>query len=58
VYVVQAGDSLWSIAERRLGAGATDAAIAREVNRLWTANTDRIRSGDPDLIQPAEELRV
>lgn len=58
VYVVQPGDSLWAIAERRLGAGASDAAIAREVNRLWTANVDRIRSGDPNLIHPSEELRV
>jgi nucleoid-associated protein YgaU len=58
VYVVQPGDSLWAIAERRLGAGASDAAIAREVNRLWTANVDRIRSGDPNLIHPSEELRL
>jgi LysM domain len=58
VYVVQPGDSLWAIAERRLGASASDAAIAREVNRLWTANVDRIRSGDPNLIHPSEELRV
>jgi nucleoid-associated protein YgaU len=57
-YVVQHGDSLWAIAKRRLGAGANEAAIAREVNRLWTTNAGRIRSGDPNLIYPGQELRT
>jgi nucleoid-associated protein YgaU len=58
VYVVQEGDSLWSIAARLLGPGATSGRLAREVNRLWDMNADRIRSGRPELIQPGEHLRL
>ena len=58
VYVVQAGDSLWSIAAGVLGPGATSARIAREVNRLWDLNAARIRSGSPELIQPGERLQL
>lgn len=47
------------IAERRLAAGASDAQIAREVNRLWELNdTETIRTGNPDLIFPGQELRL
>jgi nucleoid-associated protein YgaU len=58
VYVVQAGDSLWSIAARLLGPGATSGRIAQEVNRLWDLNAVRIHSGRPELIQPGERLRL
>ena len=58
VYVVQRGDSLWSIAGRLLGPGATSGRIAREVNRLWDLNAGRIRSGSPELIRPGERLRL
>jgi len=37
-YTVRPGDSLWSIARRLLGQGASPADIAREVNRLWELN--------------------
>jgi nucleoid-associated protein YgaU len=56
IYVVRPGDTLWEIAEALLGSGATEAAIAREVSRLWERNRDRIASGSPALIRPGERL--
>ena len=44
------GESLWLIAERLLGPGATAAEVAAEVERLWRLNRDRIGTGDPDLV--------
>ena len=58
VYEIRAGDSLWSIAERMLGPGASPAAIARKVSQLWSMNAATIRTGDPDLIMPGQELRL
>jgi hypothetical protein len=55
-YVVRSGDSLWSIATRLLGPGASAAEIADEVNRLWEFNKDRIATGDPDLLGVGTEL--
>lgn len=49
-YVVQAGDSLWSIAKRMLSPNASNAQIARMVNQLWTVNASRIRTGNPNLL--------
>ena len=57
-YVVQPGDSLWSIAKRLLGADASPARIAGEVNRLWSLNEGRIGTGDPDLLMVGTELRL
>jgi nucleoid-associated protein YgaU len=57
-YVVRPGDSLWSIATRLLGPGASGAEIADEVNRLWELNKDRIGTGDPDLLRVGTELRL
>jgi nucleoid-associated protein YgaU len=57
-YRVQAGDSLWRIAARRLGGDASDAQTAREVNRLWQLNQQQIGTGDPDLIFPGQTLRM
>lgn len=58
-HVVRPGESLWVIAERRLADGASDAEIAKEVNRLWELNdTETIRTGNPDLIFPGQELRL
>ena len=47
-YTVRAGDSLWSIAKRLSGPGASAGQIAREVNRLWRLNAQRIGTGDPE----------
>jgi LysM domain len=57
-HVVAPGDSLWSIAKRLLGSDASPALVAREVNRLWTLNRDRIGTGDPDLLMVGTKLRL
>jgi nucleoid-associated protein YgaU len=57
-HVVEPGESLWSIARRLLGSDATPARIAREVNRLWELNKDRIGTGDPDLLMVGAKLRL
>ena len=59
VHVVKPGESLWAIAEGHLGPRASDAAIAKEVNRLWELNdTEVIKTGDPDLILSGQRLRL
>jgi LysM domain len=57
-YSVRPGDSLWSIARRLLGSEASAGRIAREVNRLWELNRDRIGTGDPSLIHVGTVLRL
>lgn len=52
---VRRGDSLWSIAATHLGAGATDAEIAREWPRWYEANRATI-GADPDHIEPGQLL--
>lgn len=53
--VVRRGDTLWSIATRHLGAGATDADVAREWPRWWRTNQAVVGS-DPDLLRPGQVL--
>jgi nucleoid-associated protein YgaU len=57
-YVVQPGDSLWSIAQRLLGRDASAGRVAREVNRLWSLNRSRIATGDPDLLMVGTRLEL
>jgi nucleoid-associated protein YgaU len=57
-YTVRPGDSLWSIARRLLGEGASPADIASEVDRLWALNRERIATGDPDLLMVGTKLRL
>jgi hypothetical protein len=57
-HVVERSESLWSIASDRLGERAGVAQIAREVNRLWQLNEDRIASGSPDLLYAGTRLRL
>jgi hypothetical protein len=57
-YSVRAGDSLWSIARRLLGREASAGRIAREVNRLWELNRDRIGTGTPNLIHVGTVLKL
>ena len=57
-YTVQEGDSLWSIAQRRLGRDATNGQVAREVGRLWRLNEERIGTGSPSLLPVGTVLRV
>jgi nucleoid-associated protein YgaU len=52
------GDSLWSIARRLLGNGASPADICGEVNRLWQLNRERIATGDPHLLIVGTKLRL
>jgi nucleoid-associated protein YgaU len=57
-HVVEPGESLWSIARRLLGPDASPARIAREVDRLWELNRDRIGTGDPDVLMVGARLRL
>jgi len=57
-YTVRAGDSLWSVARRLLGPEASAGRIAREVNRLWQLNRDRIGTGSPSLIHVGTVLKL
>jgi nucleoid-associated protein YgaU len=53
--VVRRGDSLWDLAERHLGPGASAADIAAEWPRWYAANRHVI-GPDPDLLLPGERL--
>ena len=62
---VQPGEHLWGIAGAHLAAGSArdpddlrPADIAPYWRRLVDANTGRLRSGDPDLIHPGEDLAL
>jgi nucleoid-associated protein YgaU len=57
-HTVRPGESLWSIAADMLGENATVAAIAREVNRLWELNQERIGTGQPDLLHTGTRLML
>ncbi|ADG75213.1 Peptidoglycan-binding lysin domain protein [Cellulomonas flavigena DSM 20109] len=54
---VRAGDSLWGLAARSLGPGATDAQIAAEWPRWYAANASTI-GPDPDVLLPGQVLVV
>ena len=57
-YVVRPGDSLSNIARRRLDAGSGETVVA-EVQKLADLNLGgRIRSGDPNVLEAGEELRL
>lgn len=57
-HAVRPGESLWSIATALLPAGASNAEIATEVQRLWEVNEERIGTGDPNLIFVGTALRL
>jgi peptidoglycan hydrolase-like protein with peptidoglycan-binding domain len=58
-YVVKPGDSLSRIATRELGAGSPGTSVVGTVAKLTKLNVDdRIRSGDPDVLEVGEELRL
>lgn len=48
-YTVEAGDSLWAIAEKFYGSGS-------DWSRIFEANSDQI--ANPDAIQPGQTLRI
>lgn len=59
-YVVQPGDSMWSVSSAYLRRNREDPVPGHEVMRIWRQvvdlNRGRVRSGDPDLIFPGEIL--
>jgi len=55
--VVSPGDTLWAIAERRLGPDASNAEIDAWWRRVYALNRAEI-GPDPDLIRPAQRLEV
>jgi Tfp pilus assembly protein FimV len=55
-HTVRAGESLWSIANDLLGGQASPAQIAVEVQRLWQVNTQRIGTGNPNLLMIGTRL--
>ncbi len=55
--VVQPGDTLWSLAAADLPVGADDSAVTRHWQAIYRANRRTI-GPDPDLIQPAQRLRL
>jgi nucleoid-associated protein YgaU len=54
--VVQAGDTLWSIATRALAPGSSATDITAEWHQWYAANHDVI-GADPGLIYPGQRLR-
>ena len=63
VHRVEPGEHLWGIAQAHLAAASgrpaddlRPADVAPYWRRLIDANNGRLRSGDPDLIHPGEEL--
>ncbi len=55
--VIEPGDSLWAIAQERLGPEATPQQVAQETGRIYGLNRERI-GDDPNLIFPGQELLV
>jgi nucleoid-associated protein YgaU len=53
--IVRRGDTLWSVAARYLGPDATDAQIALEWPRWFTANRSVLTRG-PDVLEPGTRL--
>ena len=56
-YTVQPDDSLWKIASALLGAGATNAEIVAESNRLYGLNDDVI-GDNPNMLIAGTVLRL
>src|SRR5215213_6627152 len=54
-FVVEPGDSLWSISEEHIGPGATPEQVAYEVERIFELNRDQIGE-NPNLIFPGQEF--
>lgn len=58
--VVESGDHIWKISKESLGGSLDREPRDEEVHPYWLEtieiNLDSLRSGDPDLIYPGEEL--
>ena len=58
-YVVKPGDSLSGIARSKLARGSSTSSVARAVEKLTDLNiSTRIRSGDPNVLEAGEELKL
>jgi len=57
-YEVKAGDSYWSIAERRLGATAGAASVAELTTSLIARNAPELGYADPTMLHPGDVLAV
>lgn len=55
-HTVVPGDNLWAITASHLGPGTSDAEIYEPWRDVVDANRERLRSGDPDLIYPGEQV--
>jgi LysM repeat protein len=55
--LVRPGDTLWDIARRELGPDPDDGQIAARWREIYRLNRDLV-GADPDLIQPAQRLRL
>lgn len=55
-HTVVDGDNLWSITAGTLGPDASDAEVHGPWRAVVEANRGRLRSGDPDLIYPGEQV--
>ena len=53
---VRRGDHIWSISERHLESFDPTREVAPYWRLVVETNTARIKSGDPDLIYPGEEI--
>lgn len=60
VVIVESGDHIWKISKESLGGALDREPRNDEVHPYWldtiAINLDSLRSGDPDLIYPGEEL--
>lgn len=61
-YTVVVGDSLWTIAARRLALDGQEEPAGGDITVYWRriidANRDSLRSGDPNLIYPGEIIAM
>lgn len=55
--IVERGDHLWKISARHLG-DERSAEVAPYWRQVVVLNTPRLRSGNPDLIYPGEEIEL
>ena len=53
---VAEGDSIWTMAEANMPGEPTNQEVAEYVDQVEKTNRDRLRSGDPDLIEPGETI--
>jgi hypothetical protein len=56
-WTVRPGDSLWSVAERTLPAGASVPDVAARCHRIYTLNQGVV-GADPDLVRPGLRLHL